>query len=179
MYHTRKVHVCEVCDFKTLFSGGLKSHLKTRHHKTNGLIKCDYCDFCSKDRSKVNFHTKKIHENVTPVTAVTKDVTAVTKDVTSLTEDVTEDISVCSEDVTAVTNDVTKSNRNKKLFECDICGIKTIYLENLSQHITVVHLKMAVNDSDKFKCDKCDFKSVWKYLIYRHVQSAHKKVTQQ
>jgi hypothetical protein len=164
-------------DYKTHISGNFKRHLMSRQHKSNGLIKCDYCDFYSKYRSKVNFHIKKIHENVTPVTV---DLTTVTKDVTSPTEDVTEDRSVCLEDVTTVTNDVTlvtKCNRShEKPFECDICGLRTNFLETLSQHITVVHLKMAVHYSDKFRCDKCDFMRVWKYLIY---QSVHKKGTQQ
>jgi hypothetical protein len=174
--HSKKVYVCESCDYKTIVGKKFERHKRTYSHQANALIKCDivHCHFYSKDRSKINNHITKKHKKTRQHLSVSgNDIFGLLKlDISA------ENVTPVTENVTAVTP-VTKSNRNENLFECDICGIKTNFLKTLSQHITVVHLKMPVNDSDKFKCDRCDFKSVWKYVIYQHVQSAHKKVTQQ
>ena len=147
--HEKKMYVCDICGYTSLYLGQVKEHKKAVHQK----IKAQFCHICGKQYSKQD----KLKEHMLRA------------------HDIGEKKYKC--DICGmkfITNQSKKEHFEKvhdtnTIYQCDQCP-KTFQVRNyLQTHVRIVHEKYRPH-----KCDICSESFLYKRDVIRHKKFHHK-----
>ena len=153
MAHPGSVQACAKCEFKTLKSETLRSHIKYKHSEQKE--KCTDCEYSHAIASKVRAHHRHVHLGEKRLQR---------KQVCRRLDCQYLGMSQCPE-----------SERHFLLF-CTMCEFSTTATDYLKRHIQTAHLPEIVGASSDGllrKCKLCDYKTRWGSSLTRHKVNKH------
>ena len=165
--------ICPVCGGSYKGKWKLDRHIRTAHQDKVELIKCDLCDFSSKNPEEMEKHITSLHPEVCSSCEICGKVFSTAK----------------------ALERHTIANHERK--DCELCNITFKQVRQLQEHMASVHelyhycdkcdfksaTKYQLADHKRFKhergkeieCNQCDSKFNWNAALQLHIKMVHEK----
>ena len=158
-WHKIRVHNstfdCDQCEAKFAKRKELTSHVKEAHPTIPASLKCDKCDYVSKNQveKRIHMHTHRF---------------------TKLTDD-TYQCNVCDKIVKPGKKKTSRLSAHNH-YNCDLCSFTTTRPCMLTEHKKVKHDGVPI--TYRYMCDKCDFMTWKSGTLKKHQESVHEEKTE-
>ena len=145
--HTRKAISCIECPKNLSSMGSLKMHFKSFHQ----IIKCNMCDFRSKDQPQAEKHNQEKHNGVKYTCNQCDYESQIFKDL----------------------DEHQNENKHEGMkFQCHLCKYRATLQGNLKVHVQAMHEGLT------YKCDVCNFSASTPRTVGWHKKAKHVQISQ-
>ena len=171
--HQGIVHKCDVCDYVTARSDGIRSHTKKVHYNIRPF-NCDECDYKAQSKTSLRDHVNRRHRDIKftcPICSFSCKSDDVLKRHNNFEHNgIGYPCSEChykAKSATSLKDHLHHVHYKLKEFTCEHCPFKTTYRDNMKTHIQGQH------EGVKYSCNQCDYKCTAKGMLLKHNKLKH------